>query len=276
MIDINLNRLQEITIILYGLSVLFYFIDFLQNNRKAHKAAFWFLSIVWLMQTIFLCLYMFEVGRFPVLTLFEGLYFYVWILITISLILNQFLRTDFFMFFTNVIGFGLMVIHIFSTLESYSTAEAQIKVLSELSMIHITVAILSYAAFALSFVFSILYLIQYDLLKRKKWGKRLNRLGDLAKLEQLSYILVAIGVPMLLLSLILGLEWAYIIVSDINWYDSKILGSFACLIIYGIYLYLKVNNRIYGKSLAYWNIGSFLLVLVNFFFFGSISAFHVY
>lgn len=276
MIDINLNRLQEITIILYGLSVLFYFIDFLQNNRKAHKAAFWFLSIVWLMQTIFLCLYMFEVGRFPVLTLFEGLYFYVWILITFSLILNQFLRTDFFMFFTNVIGFGLMVIHIFSTLESYSTAEAQTKVLSELSMIHITVAILSYAAFALSFVFSILYLIQYDLLKRKKWGKRLNRLGDLAKLEQLSYILVAIGVPMLLLSLILGLEWAYIIVSDINWYDSKILGSFACLIIYGIYLYLKVNNRIYGKSLAYWNIGSFLLVLVNFFFFGSISAFHVY
>ncbi|OCA86558.1 cytochrome C assembly protein [Pradoshia sp. D12] len=276
MIDINLNRLQEITIILYGLSVLFYFIDFLQNNRKAHKAAFWFLSIVWLMQTIFLCLYMFEVGRFPVLTLFEGLYFYVWILITFSLILNRIIRTDFFMFFTNVIGFGLMVIHIFSTLESYSTAEAQTKVLSELSMIHITVAILSYAAFALSFVFSILYLIQYDLLKRKKWGKRLNRLGDLAKLEQLSYILVAIGVPLLLLSLILGLEWAYIIVSDINWYDSKILGSFACLIIYGIYLYLKVNNRIYGKSLAYWNIGSFLLVLVNFFFFGSISAFHVY
>ena len=276
MIDIDLNRLKEVTIILYGLCVLFYFIDFLQNNRKAHQAAFWFLSIVWLMQTIFLCLYMYEVGRFPVLTLFEGLYFYVWILITFSLILNRVIRTDFFMFFTNVIGFGLMVIHIFSTLESYSTAEAQTKVLSELSMIHITVAILSYAAFALSFVFSILYLIQYDLLKRKKWGKRLNRLGDLAKLEQLSYILVAIGVPLLLLSLILGLEWAYIIVSDINWYDSKILGSFACLIIYGIYLYLKVKNRIYGKSLAYWNIGSFLLVLVNFFFFGSISAFHVY
>ena len=277
MIDINLNRLQEITIILYGLCVLLYFIDFLQNNRKAHKAAFWFLSIVWIMQTIFLFLYMFEVGRFPILTLFEGLYFYVWVLITFSLILNRLLRTDFFMFFTNVIGFGLMVIHIFSTLQAdYMAGEAQTKVLSELSMIHITVAILSYAAFALSFVFALLYLIQYDLLKQKKWGKRLVRLGDLAKLEQLSYILVAIGVPLLLLSLILGLEWAYIIVSDIYWYDSKILGSFACLLIYGIYLYLKVKNRIYGKSLAYWNIGSFLLVLVNFFFFGSISAFHVY
>ena len=276
MIDINLNRLQEITIILYGLSVLFYFIDFLQNNQKAHKAAFWFLSIVWLMQTIFLFLYMFELGRFPILTLFEGLYFYVWILITFSLILNHFLRTDFFMFFTHVIGFGLMVIHIFSTLQADTAAGAQTKLLSELSMIHITVAILSYGAFALSFVFALLYLIQYDLLKRKKWGKRLNRLGDLAKLEQLSYILVAIGVPLLLLSLILGLEWAYILFSNIYWYDSKILGSFACLIIYGIYLYLKVKKKIYGKSLAYWNIGSFLLVLVNFFFFGSISAFHVY
>lgn len=276
MLDIYLNRLHEITIILYGLCVLLYFIDFLQNNRKANKTAFWILSIVWLMQTIFLFLYMFEAKRFPILTIFEGLYFYVWILVSLSLVLNWFLRIDFLLFFTNVIGFGLMVIHIFSPLQAYSNVAAQAKMVSELSIIHITMAIISYGAFAVSFVLSLLFLIQYDLLKRKKWGRRLIRIGDLAKLEHLSVLHVMIGIPLLLLSLILGIQWAYIMNVGLTWYDSKIIGSFILLISYAIYLYLKVKKQIYGKTLAYWNIAAFLFVLINFFFFGSLSAFHVF
>lgn len=276
MLDIYLNRLHEITIILYGLCVLLYFIDFLQNNRKANKTAFWILSIVWLMQTIFLFLYMFEAKRFPILTIFEGLYFYVWILVSLSLVLNWFLRIDFLLFFTNVIGFGLMVIHIFSPLQAYSNVAAQAKMVSELSIIHITMAIISYGAFAVSFVLSLLFLIQYDLLKRKKWGRRLIRIGDLAKLEHLSVLHVMIGLPLLLLSLILGIQWAYIMNVGLTWYDSKIIGSFILLISYAIYLYLKVKKQIYGKTLAYWNIAAFLFVLINFFFFGSLSAFHVF
>ncbi len=275
MLDIYLNRVHEITILLYALSVLLYFYDFLQNNQKANKGAFWILSIVWFMQTIFLFLYIYEAGRFPILSLLEGLYFYVWILITVSLALNWFLRTDFLIFFTNLLGFGLMVVQTFSPIQ-LDKLENRTQFISELSVIHITVAILSYAAFALSFVFSLLYLIQYDLLKRKKWGKRLVRLGDLAKLEQMAYRLVVIGLPLLLLSLILGLEFAYIVVEDIVWYDSKIIGSFACLTVYGIYLYMRVKKKYYGKTLAYWNIASFLLVLINFFLFGNTSAFHVF
>lgn len=275
MVDIYLNRVHEITILLYALCVLLYFYDFLQNNQKANKAAFWILSIVWFMQTIFLFLYIYEAGRFPILSLLEGIYFYVSILITVSLALNWFLKTDFLIFFTNVLGFGLMVIQTFSPLQ-LDRLENRTQFISELSVIHITVAILSYAAFALSFVFSLLYLIQYDLLKRKKWGKRLMRLGDLAKLEQMAYRLAVIGLPLLLLSLILGLEFAYLVVSDIVWYDSKIIGSFACLIVYGIYLYMRVKKKYFGKTLAYWNIASFLLVLINFFLFGSTSAFHVF
>lgn len=275
MLNIYLTRIHEITILFYALSVWLYFYDFLQNNQKANKAAFWILSIVWFMQTIFLFLYIYEAGRFPILSLLEGLYFYVWILISVSLALNWFLRTDFLIFFTNLLGFGLMVIQMFSPIQ-LDKFENRMPFISELSIIHITVAIMSYAAFALSFIFSLLYLIQYDLLKRKKWGKRLVRLGDLAKLEQMANRLIVIGLPLFLLSLIVGLEFAYLVVEDIVWYDSKIIGSFACLFIYGIYLYMRVKKKYYGKTLACWNITSFLLVLINFFLFGNTSAFHVF
>jgi len=271
--ELLMTRLHEATVLLYALSVLLYFIDFLHNNRRANKVAFWLLSIVWVLQTIFLCLYVVKTGRFPVLTIFEGLYFYAWVLITLSLIINRLLRVDFIVFFTNVLGFMVMVIHTFAPVQIESEVLAQ-QLVSELLMIHITLAFLSYGAFTLSCVFSILYLIQYDLLKRKKWGKRLIRLGDLTQLEQMSYILAVIGVPLLMFSLILGIQWAYIKVPDLSLLDFKIIGSFVVLIGYSIYLYIKIRKQMYGRMLAFLNIGIFMIVLINFFLFGSLSTFH--
>jgi HemX protein len=273
MFDIYMTRLHELTVLVYALSVLLYFIDFLHNNRKANRVAFWLLAFVWALQTAFFLVYVINTGRFPVLTIFEGLYFYSWVLVSLSLRINRLLRMDFIVFFTNILGFVVMAIHTFAPVQYESVLMAQ-QLVSELLLIHITMAILSYGAFSLSFVFSVLYLIQYDLLKRKKWGARLIRIADLSKLEQLSYILNVIGVPMLLLSLILGMQWAFIKVPDMVWYDTKVIGSFIVLCIYSVFLYLRVGKELYGKSLAFWNVVSFLIVLLNFFLFGKLSSFH--
>ncbi|ASS96006.1 cytochrome C assembly family protein [Peribacillus simplex] len=271
--ELLMTRLHEATVLLYAISMLLYFFDFLNNNQKANRVAFWLLSIVWVLQTIFLFLYVLKTGRFPVLTIFEGLYFYAWVLISLSLIINRLLRVDFTVFFTNVLGFMVMAIHTFAPVQIESQVLAQ-RLVSELLLIHITFAILSYGAFTLSFVFSLLYLIQYDLLKRKKWGKRLLRLGDLTKLEHMSYVLAVIGVPLLVVSLILGIQWAYIKVPGVSWLDMKIIGSFILLIGYSVFLYLKIRKQMYGRTLAFLNIGSFMIVLINFFLFGSLSTFH--
>ena len=271
--DLFITRLHEITIVVYAASVLLYFIDFLNSNRRANQTAFWLLAFVWGFQTVFLFYYMVETGRFPVLTLFEGLYFYAWVLVTLSLAINKLLKVDFIVFFTNVLGFIIMAIHTFAPVHYDSNVMSE-QLVSELLLIHITMAIMSYGAFSISFVFSLLYLIQYDLLKRKKWGKLLWRISDLTRLEYWSYILNVIGVPMLILSLILGLQWAWIKVPDLEWYDAKLLGSFVVLAVYSIYLYLRVAKEVFGKSLALWNIASFLIVLINFFLFGKLSSFH--
>lgn len=269
----ELTRIYELIVILYAASVLLYFIDFVQNNRKANSIAFWLLSIVWVLQTAFLILRMFETGRFPILTVSEGLYFYAWVLITLSLVINRLFRVDFMVFFTNVIGFLIMAIHTFAPFETYTAVQSE-RLVSELLIIHITMAILSYGAFSVSFVFSALYLVQYNLLKKKKWGKRLLRIEDLTKLDYMSYVLILIGVPLLLLSLILGIIWAYIKYVDFHWYDTKVLGSFLMFVAYSAYLYARLRRGIQGKAIAMWNIGLFLVLLINFFLFGSLSNFH--
>lgn len=273
MSELNLTRLHELTVILYALSVLLYFIDFLQNNRKANKTAFWLLAFVWGFQTFFLVFKLIETGRLPVLTMFEGLYFYAWVLITFSLILNKLLRMDFIIFFTNVLGFFIMALHTFAP-GQHGSPELAGQLVSELLMIHITMAIVSYGAFSLSFVFSVVYLIQYNLLKKKKWGKRLLRLSDLTKLDHMSYVLNVIGVPMLLLSLMLGVIWAFITLENFHLYDAKVIGSFLVLLVFSFNLYKRVVQGLQGKSIAIWNTASFLILLINFFLFGSLSRFH--
>jgi HemX protein len=273
MFDVHMTRLHELTVVIYAFSVLLYFFDFIHHNRKANRIAFWLLAFVWVLQTIFLTTYMIKTGRFPVLTVFEGLYFYSWVLVTLSLGINRLLKVDFIVFFTNILGFIVIVIHTFAP-NQYGSHVVGKQLMSELLLIHITTAILSYGAFSLSFVFSLLYLLQYNLLKRKKWGPRLMRLADLSMLERSSYVLVVIGVPMLILSLILGLQWAILKVPGMPWYDMKVIGSFILLAAYSIFLYLKIGRNITGRQLAIWNAGSFLIVLINFFLFGQLSSFH--
>ncbi|EKF35713.1 cytochrome c biogenesis protein [Bacillus xiamenensis] len=273
MMESIVARLGEATTLIYALSVLFYFIDFLQHNRKAGKMAFWLLSIVWLLQTVYMFYIMMETDRFPVLNVAEGLYFYTWVLVTLSLVLTKVLRVEFIVFFTNVIGFSMMAIHTFTPSDLHS-AELTGRLTSELLVIHITMAILSYGAFSLSFAFSLLYLFQYRLLKKKKWGKWLLRIEDLSKLDHMAYVLNIIGVPMLLLSLILGIIWAYISYDTLYWTDAKVLGSFIMLFLYGFYLYIRLVRNMQGKIVARWNVASFLVLMINYFLLGSLSTFH--
>ncbi|ARK31621.1 cytochrome C assembly family protein [Halalkalibacter krulwichiae] len=234
-----MNWIYPITIVLYSLSLLGYFIDFLQNNRKANRMAFWLLSIVWVLQTVFFIVRASELDRLPLLTPFEGLFFYAWLVVTLSLAINWFLRVDFLVLFTNVIGFSMMAFSLFTPdgdiPESLSALLA-----SELLVIHISFIMLSYAAFTLSFACQMMYVIQHQMLKRKLWGKRLLRFGALAKLDSLSFGAITVAWPFLLIGLILGFIWAHSQLTFVPILDTKVISSLVVLGIYAFYIYQRV------------------------------------
>lgn len=270
---LDFKWVYELILLLYGLSLIGYFIDFVQTNRKANKGAFWLLSVVWILQTFFLLNQILLKENFPIMTVYDGLYFYTWILVTFSLIINRLFRVDFLVFFTNVVGFLVMLIHI-STRAQNVLRDSGVDLVNEMLVVHISLAILSYGFFTLSFIFSIMYLLQYRLLKQKKWNAMLFRLGDLTKLDHFSYVAVILGVPLLLIAIILGVTWGYVSADVFYWYDSKTLGSFLVLIVYVIYLVLRVVKGYQGRAISIFNTAAFLFLLINFFLFGSLSNFH--
>ncbi|MBE1554556.1 cytochrome C assembly family protein [Sporosarcina limicola] len=273
MADMTMARLHEVMVILYAVSLVFYFIDYLNKDRVAHRSAFWTLSVVYLMQTIFLVMYIFEMKRFPVLSLFEGIYFYAWLLITLSIVLHLFYKVGHAVFFLNVIGFIFMTIHTFAPMQIEQSPIGD-ALISELLFIHITFAILSYAAFAMSFVLAILYLLVYKILKEKKWSKQFNRLPSLQQAATGIKASLFIGIPFLLISLILGVQWAHVALDKWSFFDVKILGSFFILAVYGSVLFLQRSGKLTGNDYAWANVFAFLFIIINFFLGSKLSEFH--
>ncbi|WP_077621334.1 cytochrome C assembly family protein [Sediminibacillus massiliensis] len=270
---LEIKWLYEFILIIYGASVMGYFIDFIQFNRKANRIAFWLLSMVWILQTFFLLFQLLTKESFPVLNIYDGLYFYSWILVTFSLLINRFFRVDLLVFFTNLLGFFIMLLHIGATAQLEET-EHGVYLVGELLIAHISLALLSYGFFTLSFIISVMYLLQYRLLKEKKGYKWLGRFGGLNKLDKLSFHTITIGVPSLMISIILGVVWAYSSGAEFYWYDFKTIGSIIVLLVYMIHLFLRLVRGYQGRAIAIFNSAAFLILLVNFFLFGTMSNFH--
>lgn len=274
MTEMVMTRLYELMIILYGLCIVLYFSDYLYKNIKFRRVAFWFVSVVWVLQTLFIVLFIIETKRFPILSLYEGVFFYAWLLTTLSIVLHCIVRVDLPVFFINVLSFVFMTIHLFAPQTNDQIVGDSL--VSEMLLIHISFAIVSYAAFSVAFVFSLLYLILYRILKQKKFTNLWSRLPSLQQMVKWINLSTIIGIPLLLISLILGLEWAFLTLENVSVFDVKILGSFIVSIVYLIIFLLHRKGKLIGMVYAQVHIYLFLLVVINFFLGSKLSNFHLW
>ncbi|WP_431027354.1 cytochrome c biogenesis protein [Lysinibacillus sp. LZ02] len=277
MTETMMIRLYEVMVILYAIGIVFYFMDYLYKYVKARRIAFWFVCVAWTMQTIFFVLFIIELKRFPILSLFEGIYFYAWLLTTLSIALHCIARVDMPVFFVNVLSFVFVTIHLFAPAEKAQPMVGE-SLVSEMLFIHISFAIMSYAAFSLTFVFAILYLILYRILKEKKVGSSTiwTRLPSLQQTTSWMNNSTLVGVPLLFISLILGLEWALMTLDGLSVFDIKIIGSFVIMVLYLIILLLHRSGKLVGTMYAWVHVYAFLLTVINFFLGNKLSNFHLW
>lgn len=275
MVELTMARLQEFMIVLYALGLVFYLLDYFNKQKALQRVAFWLIVTVWITQTTILSLYIVEMKRFPVLSLVEGIYFYVWLLVTLSIVFQLIYQVNFMVFFTNIIGFGFLMIHVFSNLK-YSVSTVGDALISEVLFVHITTAILSYAVFALAFVFAVLYVIVYKVLKKKKWTKQFSSLPNLHQTMTGMKMSIYTGIPILFVSLLFGIQWAYVALEQLSVWDVKILGSFAVLLIYSSVVYFNYKGKLQSMEFAWMTIFAFLLTVVNFFLGSTLSQFHLW
>lgn len=265
--------LLELLLIIYGLAVVGYFIDFIQSNQKANRIAFWLLRIAWLLQSLYFIKHMFIDFAFPVATLVDSLFFFSWVLISFSLIINKLFPVHFIPFFINLFGFFVLLLYVTASIKQ-GTSPQTVAFVHEMLIAHISLAFVSYGFFTVSFLFSLMYVLQYQLLKKKKGLKWIWRIGNLPQLENYSFQTITLGVPLLFLSILFGMLWANITIEPFYWYDMKVLGSIFVLLVYIILLIVRTISSYRGKLLATYNMAAFLILLINFLLSNTYSEFH--
>ncbi|PKE64387.1 cytochrome c biogenesis protein CcsA [Macrococcoides caseolyticum] len=273
MSELLLMRMHEAILIIYMISIACYFLDFVQKSNRIKQIGYILLWLVFVLQTGSILLFRVVVGRMPFETLTEGFYFYTWLIILLSIILSRFIKTEFFVFMMNLIGFIFMMIHTFHPAEFYQDTTVS-HMMNELLWIHVTLAIISYVMFLVSSLHAVLYIVQMNYLKKKKFNQKFFRISDLSSLSQLAFLFAIIGSVFLLISLILGIYWGLSFEGNAIWYDSKVIGSLILLTGYFIYIYLHQQMRLQMRLLMDINLMLFLMLLINYLVASRFSGFH--
>ncbi len=130
--------------------------------------------------------------------------------------------------------------------------------------VHTSFAVLGDAAFAFSFIVSIMYLIQERQLKHKNLGAIFHRLPSLDIMDTLGYKALTLGWPLFTLGMITGSIWANSAWGTYWSWDPKETWSLITWVIYLVLLHLRtIGWR--GRKMAFLSIIGFVFVLVSFF-----------
>jgi ABC-type transport system involved in cytochrome c biogenesis permease subunit len=130
--------------------------------------------------------------------------------------------------------------------------------------LHITLNVLGYAAFALSFVLSVIYLVENRLLRNRRLGRMVWRFPALEVLERMSRSSVLVGLVSLVIGMSFGLLWYHRIYGHYWSADLKDLVTLVILAVYAGYLWLGRTNAWRGARASALCVFNFFVVLFSY------------
>ncbi|MHB8411862.1 MAG: cytochrome C assembly family protein [Candidatus Acidiferrales bacterium] len=130
--------------------------------------------------------------------------------------------------------------------------------------LHITIGILAYAAFAISFLLSVIYLVQNRVLRHGKPGVAFWRFPALDVLERMSRSSVWVGLVSLLIGTALGFVWEHRLTGRFAIADPKVLVTLIVLALYAAYLVIVRAPAWRGARAALVCVCNFGIVLFSY------------
>ena len=127
--------------------------------------------------------------------------------------------------------------------------------------VHVTLAFLGNAVFALAFGVSLIYLLQENYLKRKKVTAVIKRFPSLEALDKLNYVLLVWGFPLMTLGILTGSMWAGIHWGNYWSWEPREISSGIVWLLYGVLLHGRVTAGLRGKKAALLTMVGFAVVL---------------
>ena len=245
----------------YLLAAAGYIANVLRPGELARRSGPVLLILAFVLHSSFLFARTFGTGVLPATTFAGGLAFFAWLVVGIYLLVQARYSLSGVGAVVGPIAFAL-------TLAAASLAPVQRALPDTLYgpglAIHVSLAFLGNAVFALAFALSCVYLLQERLLKSRSHGEMIRRLPSLGRLDRLNHVLLAVGFPLLTLGIVSGGLWSAAYTGRFwSWEPREIL-SIITWVLYAGLIQFRLAGGLRGSRAARLTIFAFAVVLASY------------
>jgi len=265
--------LFKVTLLFYFAATVLYLIDVIGRQEKFGRAARWVLAGGFSLHCVTLGARFLATGHTPVSNPYEALSFFAWSVVGIYLLFDLRYRITVLGAFCCPLALILMIA---GTAAPKGVEEMNPLLDSWWLPIHVTLAFLGNAVFAIAFVAGVMYLLQERMLKSKKFSGLYFRLPSLNTLDAINYKCLTFGFPLMTMGIISGAVWANSAWGGYWRWDPKETWALITWFLYAALLHGRLTVGWRGRRAAIFAIIGFLCLLfsflgVNLFFSGAHS-----
>lgn len=252
----------ELALTVYAIATTAGIFELFRRKKTSSKAVFYLSVIGFMFHTASIIARYIKGGHIPVTNMHEAASFFSWCVLLLFFFHEFRYKLGLLSSFIMPIVFVLMF--------SSAIFPREIKVLSPVLQsywfgIHVILAFLGDAAFAMACGIGIMYLLQERHVKSKRLTPLFMKLPSLQTLDEINYHLITLGFPLLTLAMITGVIWANSAWGSYWRWDPKEVWSLITWLIYALVLHLRLAIGWRGKKAAILSIVGFVIVIFAFF-----------
>jgi len=252
-----------VSLSLYLLGTAVFFLYIIKPLARISRSAFGILITAFALHTLLLIIRWLSLDYFPVTDLHQSIFFFTWNVTGIFLIIAIKFKIPVLGSFITPLTALLLICS--ATTITNQPVPIPPALRSLWLPVHSFLAFVGEAVFGVAFCVGIMYLIQENQIKKKKWSVLFDRLPSLQTLDDLNYLCLSVGFPFLTLGIITGSIWAeYAWGSYWSW-DPKETWALITWLVYAALLHGRLMIGWRGKRAALFAIIGFAAVLFTFF-----------
>jgi cytochrome c-type biogenesis protein CcsB len=275
----NSSLTLSITTFIYGFSAFLYLVGFVFRRQTPGVLGTWVALLGLIGNTAGIVMrwvesYRMGIGHAPLSNLYESLVFFAWTIALLYLFIER-------RYGNRVIGAFVMPLAFLAM--AYASLSPNISdriqpllpaLKSNWLIAHVITCFIGYAAFAVAFGLSIMYLIRQR--KPDQKGSVLDRFPKPNVIDDLTHQMVMFGFLFLSVGIISGAVWANSAWGRYWGWDPKETWSLITWLIYATLLHAKLMRGWHGRRIAYLSVIGFAAMLFTYFGVNLLPGLHSY
>ena len=275
----NSSFLLSITTFIYGLAAFLYIASWVFKKPLPGRLATWTVLLGIIGNTMGIIMrwvesYRLGIGHAPLSNLYESLIFFSWTIVVVYLVIEKKYRNRTIGAFTTPLAFLAMAYASMSPNISDRIQPLLPALKSNWLIAHVMTCFVGYAAFAIAFGISCMYLF-----KQRDTGNKSSLLVHFPNtkvLEEVNHQMIMFGFLFLTTGIITGAVWANSAWGRYWGWDPKETWSLITWFIYATLLHARMMRGWGGKRIAYLSIIGFCAVLFTYFGVNYLPGLHSY